>query len=184
MSDFDVFIITAVQHADPSEAIRQAVVKAEVDASRVQDVVFGLDAPHSIDVDKILGASTLACSAAAVTPSLHAVFFAAQSILSGDVDVAVALGMEADDSTAILLASPDAVGRWNLMPNARLAARSLTGVDPALRGAGIELKEVSITKGGKNGALLIRQTLEELEQQSARWGMVTEGELALLMERL
>ena len=184
MSDSDVFIISAVQHADPSEAIRQAIGEAELDAVRIQDVIFGLDAAHPIDADKIPGTSDLACPAAAVTPVLRAAFLAAQSILSGDADVVIALDMGEDVSTAILLASPDAVGRWNLMPSARLAARSLAGVDSALRRAGIELKDVSITKAGKNGVTLIREAVEELERKSARWGMVTEGGLALLIERI
>ncbi len=184
MSDSDVFIIAVVQSGQPSEAIRQALDHAELDSNRVQDLVFGLDELHSIDVEEILSASALTCSTASVSSSLMAVFFAAQSILSGDVSVAIVLGMGKNDSTAILLASPDAVGRWNLMPNARLAVRSLTGVDPALRAAGIELKDVSITEDGKNGATLIREVLDALEQQPARWGLVTEGGLALLIERI
>ena len=184
MSDSDVFIISVVHHAHPSEAIRQAIDKAEVDASRVRDVIFGLDESHSIDADEILNASALTCSRAVVKSSLRAVFFAAQSVLSGDADVVVVLGMGEAGSTGILLASPDAVGRWNLMPCARLAVRSLTGMESALRAAGIELKDVSIIQDGKNGAALIRDVLEALEQQSARWGLVTEGELALLIERI
>ena len=74
--------------------------------------------------------------------------------------------------------------RWNLLPRARLAARSLNGIESALRVAELELKDVTITKNGKNGAVLIKETLDELEEQSARWGMVTMNELALLIERL
>ena len=184
MSDSDVFIISVVQHANPAEAIHQAIVNAEVDASRVQDVVFGLDEPHSIDADKILGASALNCSTAIVSSSLRAAFFAAQSTLAGDADVVIVLGMGDDMPTAILLASPDAVGRWNLMPGARLAARSLTGAASALHVAEIELQDVSITRDGRNGATLIKQVLEELEQKSVQWGMVTSGNLALLIERI
>ncbi len=84
----------------------------------------------------------------------------------------------------MLFASPDAVGRWNLLPRARLAARSLNGIESALRAAEIELKDVTIVKDGKYGALLIKELLDELEQKSARWGMITVNELALLIERL
>ena len=184
MSDSDVFIVSIVQHADPSEAIRQAIGKAGVNASRVQDVVFGLDKPHSIETNKILSTSALNCSTAVVTPGLRSSFFAAQSILAGDADVVIVLGLGDDVPTAILLASPDAVGRWNLMPGARLAARSLTGAASALRTAGIELKDVNVTKDGRNGVALVREAVEELERQSARWGMVTSGNLALLIERI
>ena len=100
------------------------------------------------------------------------------------MDVVIVVGMETNASTALLLASPDAVGRWNLLPRARLAARSLNGIKSALRAAEIELKDVTITKNGENGAVLIKETLDELEGQSARWGMVTMNELALLIERI
>ena len=100
------------------------------------------------------------------------------------MDIVAVVSIETNASTALLLASADAVGRWNLMPRARLAARSLNGVESALRGAEIELKDVTITKNGRNGAVLIKETLDELEEQSARWGMITVNELVLLIERL
>jgi hypothetical protein len=70
------------------------------------------------------------------------------------------------------------------MPRARLAARSLNGIESALRAAELESKDVTITKNGENGAVLIKETLDELEGQSAHWGMVTMNELALLIERI
>jgi hypothetical protein len=184
MSDSDVFIISAASNTDSAEAIRQAIQNAGADSLRVQDVIFGLDESLAINADKILSASNLTCSAVTVSLSLRATFFAAQSILSFDVDVLIVVGIETNVSTVLLLASPDAVGRWNLMPRARLAARSLTGVESALRAAEIELKDVTIIKDGKNCTLLIKETLDELEGQSARWGMVTMNELALLIERI
>jgi hypothetical protein len=184
MSDTDVFIISIVQRANPSEAIKEAVANAGINSARVQDVIFGLDELPAINADKILSASSLTCSAATVSSSLRATFFAAQSILSFDVDVVIVIGIESDSSTALLLASPDAVGRWNLMPRARLAARSLNGIESGLRAAELESKDVNLTKNGKNGAVLIKETLDELEEQSARWGMVTMSELALLIERI
>jgi hypothetical protein len=184
MSDSDVFIISIVQRANPSEAIKEAVANAGSNSVRVQDVIFGLDEPRSINTEKTLSASGLTRSTATVSSSLRAAFFAAQSILSLDVDLVIVIGVEANASTAILLASPDAVGRWNLMPRARLAARSLTGVDSALRAAELEPKDVTIIKDGKYGALLITELLDELEQQSARWGVVKMNELALLIERI
>ena len=184
MSDSDAFIISIVQRANPSEAIRQVIDDSGIDSSRVQDVIFGLDESMLIHADKILSASSLTCSAATVLSSLRAAFFASQSILSGDTDVLIVVGVETLVATAILLASPDAVGRWNLIPRARLAARSLSGVDSALRAAGLESNDVMIIRDGKYGALLVKELLDELEQKSVRWGMVTMNELALLIERI
>jgi hypothetical protein len=184
MSDSDVFIISIVQRANPSEAIKEAIADAGIDSARVQDVIFGLDESMLIHADKILSASSLTCSAATVSSSLRATFFAAQSILSLDADAVIVVGIETLVSTAMLLASPDAVGRWNLMPRARLAARSLAGIDSALRTAELESKDVTIIKDGKHGATLIKDLLDELEGQSARWGMVTMNDLALLIERI
>jgi hypothetical protein len=192
MSDSDVFIISIASNTDSAEAIQQAINNAGINSIHVQDLIFGLESgrflpyhePRSIDTEKIISASNLTCSTATVSSSLRASFFAAQSILSFDVDVVIVVSMESNASTALLLASPDAVGRWNLMPRARFAARSLTGVDSALRTAELESKEIAITKDGKHGASLIKELLDELEQQSARWGMITVNELALLIERI
>jgi hypothetical protein len=184
MSDSDAFIISTVKNAKPAEALRQAIQNAGMHLSRVQDVIFGLDEPRSVDTKKIIGDAGLTCSTATVSSSLRAIFFAAQSILSGDVDIVIIVGMEDDVSTTILLASPDAVGRWNLIPRARLAARSLSGVDPALRTAELTSSDVTIVKDGKQGALLIKELLEELEQEAGRWGMVTMNELVVLIERI
>ncbi|HUI89944.1 MAG TPA: hypothetical protein VLX61_14595 [Anaerolineales bacterium] len=184
MSDSDAFVISVVQSANPSESIRQAVDEAGVGSSRVQDVIFGLDESRSIDAEKILSTSALACSAAIVSSSLRAVFFAAQSILSFDLDVVMVVGIENDVSTAILLAAPDAVGRWNLIPRARLAVRSWKGGDAVLRAAGIESKDVTTSKDGKDGARLIKEALNEMEEKSGRWGVITLDELALLIEKI
>jgi len=96
----------------------------------------------------------------------------------------IVASMENNVSIAMLLASPDAIGRWNLMPRARLAVRSLTGVDSALRTAELTSSDVTIVKYGKQGALLIKELLEELEQKSGRWGMAVMNELTLLIERI
>jgi acetyl-CoA acetyltransferase len=184
MSDSDVFIISAISNTEPAKAIRQAIQSTGADSLRVQDLIIGLDEPCSIDTQKILSASSLTCSAATVSSSLRATFFAAQSILSLDVDVVIVVGVETNVSTAILLASPDAVGRWNLMPRARLATRSLTGIVSALHAAGLTSGDVTMGKDGKYSALLIKELLDELEQKSARWGIITVNELALLIERI
>jgi hypothetical protein len=184
MSDSDAFIISTVKNAKPAEALRQAIQNAGVDPSRVQDVVFGFDEPRSVDAEKIISEAGLTCPTATVSASLRAIFFAGQSILSGDVDIVIVMGIEDDVSTSILLASPDAVGRWNLIPRARLAARSLSGVEPALRTAELTSSDVTIVKDGKQRTLLIKELLDELEQKAVRWGMITMNELAVLIERI
>jgi len=184
MSDSDVFIISAITNNEPAQAIRQVIQNAGINSIRVQDVIFDLGEPRSSDTEEIVHDSGLTCSTATVSSSLRAVFFAAQSILSDDMDVVIVIGVEANASTALLLASPGAVGRWNLMPRARLAARSLTGIDSALRMAELESKDVTITKEGNYDASLIKELLDELEQKSAQWGIVTTNELALLIERI
>lgn len=185
MLDSDVFIISAARAADPAQAIRQAVQEIGLKPERVQDVLLGFDEASALpDLEGILRAAGLACPSAAVSSSLRAIFFAAQSILSGDVDIVLVVGLHAGDSAALLMASPDAVGRWNLSPRARLAVRSLAGVEPALRAAGLESGEVTITKRGQYGASLMKELLDELEQRPARWGMVAVNELTLLVERI
>jgi len=176
MSDSDVFIISAVQDTDPSQAIGQAIQNAGINPVRLQEVVFGMNETRSMDAKKIISALGLNCSTAIVSASLRAVFFAAQSVLSGDVNVVIVVGVENNMSTALLLASPDAVGRWNLLPRARLASRSLT--------KDIGSNEASIIKDGQHGVALVMETLNELERTSAQWGMVTSNGLALLMERI
>ena len=54
MSDTDVFIISIVQHANPSEAIKEAIADAGINSARVQDVIFGVDESLAINADKIL----------------------------------------------------------------------------------------------------------------------------------
>ena len=126
----------------------------------------------------------LTCPSVVVSSGLRAVFFAAQSILSGDMDLVVVIGLGEEASTALMLASPDAVGRYNLLPRARLATRSLAGTDSALRSAGLVSDDIAIFKTGENGPLAVKELLEELEQRQVQWGMVSTGDLALLVERI
>ena len=130
--DRDVFILSAVSEIKPVEAVRRALENIDIDPSRVQDAVFGFDGSASLsDALKITGQAGLTCQAVNVSSSLRAVFFAAQSILSGDLELVVVIGMGKDVSTVLLLASPDSVGRFNLLPRARLVARSLSGTETA-----------------------------------------------------
>ncbi len=184
MNDSDVFIISAVRSADPAQAIHQALQGLELNPGRVQDVIFGLDGSPAPRVDEIVRKAGLTCPSAAVSSSLRAVFFAAQSILSGDVELAVVVGMHAEASVAISLASPDAVGRWNLLPRARLAARSLAGAESALRAAGLATQDPAISLNGQAGALLVEELLGKLDEQKAQWGLVSVGKMALVVERV
>ncbi len=185
MPDSDVFIISFVCNAEPSEAIRLAVEGAGIKPSSVQDAVFGWDGSSSApSVHEITRKAGLVCGAAAVSSSLRAIFFASQSILSGDVELVVVAGLENNAGCAFLLAAPEAVGRWNLVPRARLAARSLIGSDSALRSAGLTDGDVTVSKRGENGAPLVIELLEELEARQAQWGLAAVGDSALLLERV
>jgi acetyl-CoA acetyltransferase len=182
--DRDVFILSAAT-AGPAEAIRQALENIDLKPSRVQDAVFGLDHLSTFpNVDPYVHEAGLACQAVVVSSGLRAIFYAAQSILSGDLDIAVVTSLEEKASTALILASPDAVGRYNLIPRARLAARSLNGADSALHSAGLTPDDAAIRKPGRSGALSVKELMEELEQRQTQWGLVSAGEIALLVERI
>jgi acetyl-CoA acetyltransferase len=183
--DRDVFILSATTVAEPADAIRQALEIIDINPSRVQDAVIGLDGLSSIpDVEHFVKKAGLTCPSVVVSPGLRAVFFAAQSILSGDLDLVVVIGLAEEASTALMLASPDAVGRYNLLPRARLAARSHAGTDSALRTAGMVSEDIAIFKTSERGSLAVKELLEELEQRQTQWGMVSTGDLALLVERI
>lgn len=183
MSDSDAFIVSIAQDADPAQALRQAVNDAGVDPVRLQDVVFGsstLPNPKAI-----LAAAGLSCPSTAVSSGMRAVFFAAGSILSGDLELVLAAGLDGGICTALVLAAPEAVGRWNLLPRARLAARSLSGSAAAMSAAELSLDEVAVSKSGGGGAASIKDVLEELESNSAQWGLVVaDDDVTLLTERI
>jgi hypothetical protein len=183
--DRDVFILSATTAAEPADAIRQALENIDINPSRVQDAIFGFVGLNSIPiVEDFVKRAGLACPAVVVSSGLRAVFFTAQSILSGDLDLAVVIGMDENTSTAVLLASPDAIGRYNLLPRARLATRSFAGVDSAIHNAELVSGDVSVFKLGESGSLALKELLEELEQHQAQWGMLSTGDLALLVERI
>ena len=114
---------------------------------------------------------------------MRAIFFAAQSILSGDLELVVVVEAGARGCSAILLTAPEPIGRWNLMPRARLATRSLTGSAAALQAAGIAAGEVTVSRDG-DSLVLASEVMDELERGQGKWGMLAAGELALLIERI
>lgn len=179
----DVFIISASHNPNVAAALQQALELASIEASRVEDAVFGLDAQDAApDLGMIVRSAGLNCPCVRVSPRLRALFYAAASVLSDDVAVSVAVLLSEEAASAFILASPEAVGRLNLMPIARIAARSLTGREAALREAGLGETELDFCREDEGRALL--DLLNELQARSARWGMVTAGELAVLIERL
>ena len=181
----DVFIIAASRDADAATAIRQAVELAGIGSSYVQDALFGLDDSAALpDVDALLQAAGLSCPTACVYTSMRALFFAAASMLSGDVELSIVVGMEPGVSAAFVLASPEAVGRLNLLPRARIAARSLAGPERALRAAELNSSDVEIVKTGEHAAHLLCDLLDELDAKAARWGMVSTGETSMVVERI
>lgn len=180
----DVFIVASARNRDTAAALRQATELASVEPGRVEDLVFGLAASaRGRDAGSITRLAGLSCRSAAVSPSLRALFFAAESILGGDTELSLAAVIERGTTTAVLLASAEMVGRLNLLPRARLAARSLAGAEAAARAAGLTMAEIEICKEAQGSAAL-HELLDELEARPARWGLLTAGSLGLLLERI
>ena len=183
--DRDVFILSVENDAEPAGAIRRALENTGVIPSRIQDAVFGYDgAIPPLNVQRITQMAGLTCPAVNVSSSLRAVIFGAQAILSGDLELVFVIGLAEDGSAALLLASPDAVGRYNLLPRGRIAGRSLSGTDTTLKAAGLASNDVTVTKVGERGVVLVKEALEELEQRQAQWGLVSMEQIALLIERI
>ena len=178
-------MLSSVRNTDPVGAIRLALERAEIGPKHVQDALFGFErsftAPGLQDTARKAG---LNCPAVSVSSSMRAVFFGAQSILTSDTEIVVVVGVDGRGTCALVLAAPEAIGRWNLSPRARLASRSMAGADAALKQAEVKPEEVTVVRQGEGGSRLIYEVLEELEKKKARWGMVSINELSLLMERL
>ncbi len=181
----DVFIIATARNPQGAAALQQALETAGVLPGQVQDVVFGLDsAVPQRALETVVRSAGIACAAASVVPSLRAIFFAAASILSDEVQLSLAAGGSHEAAVAFVLASPEAVGRLNLLPCARIAARSLAGREAALRQASLAGEDIDLAKDGQQGILLLHDLLDGLVAASRRWGLVTEGDAALMVERL
>jgi hypothetical protein len=180
----DVFVIASASDVDAAKALRQAVDLADVEARRVQDAFLGFDAAPRININGMIAAAGLVCPSCTVVPSLRSAFCAAAEILSEGAGLVVAAGIYRERSAAFLLAAPEAVGRLNLAPRARLAARSLMSLDEALRLAELTSSDVEVAMNGEQPMLLLHSLLDELESRPARWGAVISGELALLVEHL
>ncbi len=181
----DVFIISAARDASASTAIRQAIKLAGVSTSHVQDAVFGLDGISEVpDAQSLAEAAGLMCPAVYVSTGLRAIFFAAASMLSHDAQLSVMTGLGPDASAAFVLASPESVGRLNLMPRARIAARSLAGPEPALEAVGLQPTEIEISNAGAQTASSLYGLLDEMDTRAARWGMLSAGQLVMLVERV
>ncbi len=183
-SSSDVFILSAARAADPIKALQQAVKEAGVKPAKVQDLLFGWDDPESVDVQKLVRLTGLKCPALALPSSLRALFFAAQSILCEDAELVLVGGAENDETAALLLAGPAAVGVYNLLPLARIDARSLSGAEHALKKAELASEDVEIRLEGTCGALLAVKLVNTLSEQKVRWGMIIENETAMLIERV
>ena len=179
-----VFIISASRAADPAGALRQALKESGVNPARVQDFIFGADSHELIGADELARETAIHCPLATVSSSLRALFFAAQSILGEDTDLVLVGGAQDGQSAALLLASPAAVGVYNLIPLARIDAFSLNGVDAARRKAKLTYEDVEITLDGPCGALLTAKMANELQERGAHWGMVSVAGAAMLIERV
>ncbi len=181
----DVFIIASARNPQAAAALQAAAEAAGVLPAQVQDIVFGVDsAMPQRALETIVKSAGLACPSASACPSLRAVLFAAASILSEDTQLLLAAGLYHDAAAAFVLASPEAVGRLNLLPRARIAARSLVGAEAALHEAELAAADIEVSKEGERAVLLLHDVLEELQASSARWGLVGDGAAVLIVEQL
>jgi acetyl-CoA acetyltransferase len=177
----EAFVISAVTGVDAGETIRRALEDAAVKLPRVQDVLF--DARGAAHFERLARDAGLKCPTVSVPSGLRAIFFAGQAILSGDVELNIVVGLEKASCAVLVLAGSEAVGRWNLMPRARLAARSMTGEEAALRSAGIVADEVTVSMQGDR-VELVAEAVEELETRKALWALIYANPLALLIQRV
>jgi hypothetical protein len=180
----DVFIVSASCAVDPAQALRQAMKASGVNPARVQDFIFGAETPVLISPDELARETMMNCPVVMVSSSMRAVFFAAQSILCQDTDLVLVGGGQGGQSAGLLLASPASVGIYNLMPLARVDARSLTSAEHALKKAACPVEEVTVRLNGTCGVLLLAQLIEQLQEQKAGWGLAQVGKAALLLERI
>lgn len=183
-SSSDVFILSASSAAEPAEAVLQAIKESGVNPARIQDFIFGADRPALISAEALARETAIHCPQVTVSSSLRALFFAAQSILRQDADLVLVGGAQDGECAALLLASPAAVGLYNLMPLARIEAFSLTGADAALKQAERTLEDIEISLDGSCGALLTVELVADLQEQVASWGMVSVAGAAMLIERI
>src|SRR5512135_1867897 len=176
----EAFVLSSIRNPDPVEAISLAVERSEVPPRRIQDALFGFErsftAPSLQDTVRKAG---LACPAVSVSSSMRAIFFGTQSLLNDGIELILVAGVDARGTSALVLAGSEAIGRWNLVPRARLAARSLQGAEAALRQADLKSEELTVAKQSESGARLVCDLLDELDTRQARWGMASCGELAL-----
>ncbi|HTP00287.1 MAG TPA: hypothetical protein VMJ64_02865 [Anaerolineales bacterium] len=180
----DVFIISCARKAEPGAAIRRALEEAGVTPSRVEDAVFGAGEVSALpDIGAIAQAAGLNCPCVGISSPLRALSFCAASILSEEAVLSVVVGIESGECSAFVLAAPDRVSILNLLPCARIAARSLAGPEPALRLAGLNPGDVQIEKRG-DSLVTLQTLLEELEAQSFRCGLISNRGVAILIERI
>jgi hypothetical protein len=181
----DVFIVSFSVAAEPAEALRQALKQSGVNPARVQDFLFGWDGLEPrVNPQELARQAGLVCPTLALPSSLRALFFATQSILCEDIELALVAGSENEQTAALLLVGPAAVGIYNLMPLARIDARSLNSVDDTLKKAERSITEIGIRLEGTCGALLLAQLLAEPQGDQSAWGMLVVGQAAMLVEKV
>jgi acetyl-CoA acyltransferase len=86
-----------------------------------------------------------------------------------------------DGSAALVLASPEAVGRYNLLPRARLVARTVVGSDPVLmldgpipatrqvlKRAGLALEDINLIEINEAFASVVLAWAKELQPDLSR----------------
>lgn len=177
----DCFIVSAASGTDPAAVIGEALRAAGIVAEQVDAAVVSVD-PSAGDratglVQQFGGSAT----AVLVLGGLQALITAAQAISAGDAHALLVSEKRSGEICVLALASPDAIGKLNLMPRARIAGRSLTGLSAALKAAEIESAELAVDGVSLDVA---RKLLDQLDGANAQWGCIRSGKLALVLERL
>ena len=160
------------------DVLDEALRQAGISLTRLEMVAWGGELDQFDDLSLVVRVQRAGAS------GLQAVFLAAQAVAAGDMDVVAAGGSgwaeqasnrpgfsavrasQGDGSAALVLASTRAVGRYNLSPAGRLAARVVLRPDPsnpqlsaqqvvwaAVRRASLELDEIeaiAISDAGDN----------------------------------
>src|SRR5512135_3498223 len=100
----EAFIISGGRRKDPSDAIRRAVGAAGVQPTRLQDALFVFNGnSERSEAASWAREAGLICPAVSISSGLRAIFFAAQSILSADVELNIVASVAGGECAAIVL---------------------------------------------------------------------------------
>ncbi len=182
MSESEVFVLSIARADTAWQAVDLAARQAGLKPERIQDIFWSGSA-----AELAFPVVSVGRGGADFQQALHC---AAQAILAGDVELALVGGPVDDAFAALVLCSPSPVGRLNLDPLLRIAARTLgpQAVARAFAMAEVEAADLQNSLEGVEN-LSLPTLLEQLMQRRLRYGLFASplgsaGQLATLVERL